>query len=151
MKAKTSELKGAALDLAVARIDPQCAGMTYEVRRHFVAGLHDGQVIIVIPFADGYLGENAARQAIPFDYFEIYRPSRDWGQGGPIIELKNISLCSRWRATIKTPRTFTDLEGNSNKVSVDTVTRGETALIAAMRCYVSSKLGNEVDIPDELI
>ena len=27
---------------------------------------------------------------------------------------------------------------------------GPTPLIAAMRCYVASKLGDEVDVPDEL-
>ena len=27
---------------------------------------------------------------------------------------------------------------------------GPTALIAAMRCYVASKLGEEVDVPEEL-
>jgi len=30
-------------------------------------------------------------------------------------------------------------------------TEGTTPLIAAMRCYVASKLGDEVDIPTELI
>ena len=29
--------------------------------------------------------------------------------------------------------------------------RGETLLVAAMRCYVSSVLGEEVEVPDELI
>ena len=28
--------------------------------------------------------------------------------------------------------------------------RGPTPLIAAMRCYVASKLGDEVEVPDEL-
>jgi hypothetical protein len=27
---------------------------------------------------------------------------------------------------------------------------GDTCLIAAMRCYVASKLGDEVEIPEEL-
>ncbi len=29
--------------------------------------------------------------------------------------------------------------------------RGPTTLIAAMRCFVASQLGNEVDIPEELL
>jgi hypothetical protein len=29
-------------------------------------------------------------------------------------------------------------------------TDGPTPLIAAMRCYVASKLGDEIDIPEEL-
>jgi len=28
---------------------------------------------------------------------------------------------------------------------------GDTPLIAAMRCYVASKLGDEVDVPEELL
>ena len=28
--------------------------------------------------------------------------------------------------------------------------KGETPLIAAMRCYVASKLGDEIDLPKEL-
>ena len=31
------------------------------------------------------------------------------------------------------------------------VTKGQTPLIAAMRCYVTSKLGNNVDIPEVLL
>ena len=28
---------------------------------------------------------------------------------------------------------------------------GPTPLVATMRCYVASKLGDEVDVPDELV
>ena len=34
--------------------------------------------------------------------------------------------------------------------SSDRVYQGSTPLIAAMRCYVASKLGDEVEIPEEL-
>ena len=34
--------------------------------------------------------------------------------------------------------------------SICCATFGPTPLIAAMRCYVSGKLGDEVDIPEEL-
>jgi len=67
------------------------------------------------------------------------RFSTDWAQGGPIIERECIALKALaaepvyWRA-----RTF----GTSI---------GPTPLIAAMRCYVASKLGDEVDIPKELM
>ena len=33
----------------------------------------------------------------------------------------------------------------------EVVMQAATPLIAAMRCYVASKLGEEVDVPDELI
>jgi hypothetical protein len=76
-----------------------------------------------------------------------YSPSTNWAQGGPIIEREKIELiCNgiqpeglQWVAqTQKEKWTNDPLEG------------GQTPLIAAMRCYVASKLGNEVDIPSEL-
>jgi hypothetical protein len=68
----------------------------------------------------------------------------DWAQGGPIIERDGIDICTStrggWIATL-----ITDWEDG-------TFVRGEgdTCLIAAMRCYVASKLGGEVEIPKEL-
>lgn len=67
-----------------------------------------------------------------------YSPSTDWAQGGPIIEREKIE-CEhdgfQWWARIRADEDFS----------------GPTPLIAAMRCYVASKLGNEVDVPDDLV
>lgn len=67
----------------------------------------------------------------------VYRWHQSWAQGGPIIEREGISLYlyggSEWNAHV------------GGKEST-----GPTPLIAAMRCYVSSKLGDTVDIPEEL-
>ena len=73
------------------------------------------------------------------------RYSTDWAQGGPIIERENMSLLpfdDKWEARCKSdiPRTVKFMER-----------RGPTPLIAAMRCLVASKLGDEVEIPEELI
>ena len=70
-----------------------------------------------------------------------YKPSTDWAQGGPIIERERIKIASygdQWQAVAH-------LESES------IYERGETILMAAMRCYVASKLGDEVEIPEELI
>ena len=75
------------------------------------------------------------------DNFCWYEPSTNWAQGGPIIERKNIGLWSEgydWEAKIQTGAGQWLQEWN------------EFPLIAAMRCYVASKLGDEVDVPDEL-
>ena len=63
--------------------------------------------------------------------------STDWAQGGPIIEREKIAL---W------------LNGNDDWTATDGLktTTGETPLIAAMRCYVALKLGEETEVPDEL-
>jgi hypothetical protein len=69
--------------------------------------------------------------------------STDWAQGGPIIDREGICLScvvtmAPWDARIYVP----DEEPWQAK--------GTTPLIAAMRCYVASKLGDTVDIPKEL-
>ena len=68
-----------------------------------------------------------------------YSPSTDWAQGGPIIEREKIDVDywpdgGYWQATSDTYDSF-----------------GPTPLIAAMRCFVASRLGDEVDIPEELV
>jgi hypothetical protein len=76
-------------------------------------------------------------------YFEgdpaMWQPSTDWAQGGPIIECNLITIFrhdEEWFAhsQLSTPEDF----------------HGDTPLIAAMRCYVASQLGGEVEIPKEL-
>ena len=69
--------------------------------------------------------------------------STDWAQGGPIIERENIliDLCYEGEDWIATR---TDGPAVSEA-------RGPTMLIAAMRCYVASQLGDEVEVPDELL
>lgn len=66
-------------------------------------------------------------------------PSTDWSKGGPIIERERIELKDDGG---------TDWLASHNNESVEF---GPTPLIAAMRCYVASKLGDEVDIPKELL
>lgn len=74
-----------------------------------------------------------------------FNPSTNWAQGGPIIEREKISVSAwglvNWKAlTLRYPQ----------DVEEEFTAFGETPLIAAMRCYVASKLGNEVEIPEEL-
>ena len=71
-----------------------------------------------------------------------YRPSAAWQQGGPIIEREGISV---WL--------FDDVTWKAEKplLGVDCVYEAPTPLIAAMRCYVASELGHEVEVPNELL
>lgn len=68
-----------------------------------------------------------------------YEPSEDWSQGGPIIERENIALYPHGDGTYEAEVFLNPKRG-----------AGPTPLIAAMRCYVASKLGDEVEVPDEL-
>ena len=74
--------------------------------------------------------------------------STNWAQGGPIIEREKIAVrfepeC-HW---LFAPPEATWL-ANYNGVGE---WYGPTPLIAAMRCYVASKLGDTIDVPEELI
>ena len=63
--------------------------------------------------------------------------STDWALAGPIIEREKIELTHdgfEWWARIWADEDY----------------EGPTPLIAAMRCYVASVLGDEVEVPDEL-
>jgi hypothetical protein len=72
------------------------------------------------------------------EHAKDFNPSTNWAQGGPIIERERIEVRDfggdKWLATD----------------NLYTSKQGETFLIAAMRCYVASKLGDEVEIPEEL-
>ena len=77
---------------------------------------------------------------------EGYSPheySADWAQGGPIIERHRIEIChldnGEWRAQL-----------NAKEWGFHCRHYGETPLIAAMHCYVASKLGDNVEIPEAL-
>jgi len=67
----------------------------------------------------------------------------NWHQAGPIIE-REIAKIERFSDSLWEATTFT-------RHAQDYVQNGPTPLIAAMRCYVASKLGDEVDVPDELM
>ena len=70
--------------------------------------------------------------------------STDWAQAGPIIEREYISVLSWLVGAWKARTTAND--------GTEYICEGPTALVAAMRCYVASKLGDEVEVevPDGL-
>jgi hypothetical protein len=123
---KTSELTGAALDWAVARCEGLlCFGYRTDGKR-FAVEDSDGQV-------------------------EGFMPATDWAQGGPIIEREGISLTSYLDE--EDPYWIGSVECQYKNFNATAYYEeyGPTPLIAAMRCYVVSKLGDTVDVPEELI
>jgi len=70
-----------------------------------------------------------------------YHPSVWWSSAGPIIERERISVNFDDGGI---PDWYGFYPNGSSE------TYGPTPLVAAMRCYVASKLGNEIDVPDEL-
>lgn len=140
---KVNELTGAALDWAVAK----CEGYFDEQPEYWVTAAG----------AKHFLDMHEAK--VHWTY-----PSTDWAEGGPIIEREGIgvlfdggSACSKpsWFATPDDQSTQSSYEGEqfdpSFMVDESAGVRGPTPLIAAMRCYVASKLGDEIEIPEELL
>jgi hypothetical protein len=72
-----------------------------------------------------------------------FKPSTDWAQGGPIIEREKLCITA-------------SVEGDwtafcvSDEMDMQWICRGPTPLIAAMRCYVASQMGDEIELPEEL-
>jgi hypothetical protein len=64
--------------------------------------------------------------------------STDWALGGPIIERQRLCVYDYGG----------DQWGCDDNLSPRSI--GPTPLIAAMRCYVASKLGDEIEVPEEL-
>lgn len=115
---KVAELEGALLDYWVAKAE----------------GLNAGLIKVGSD-------QNAA------DGGMLFRPSAQWEEGGPIIESHNITLldpnyCNsgQWEAYMGA---FPDVR-DDRVVGMVAAGAGPTPLIAAMRAYVVSKFGDEV-------
>lgn len=122
---KTSELTGAALDWAVAK----CEGVNTQ----------------------WYAPEDQLLVYCPDDFF-TWHPSTEWEFGGPLIELEKLCVGYRHQAD-PAYCPINDQETNcwARTTAGGYLSYGPTPLIAAMRCYVASKLGDEVEIPEELV
>jgi len=126
MKLKTSELQKAALNWAVAK----CEGYVVEFRYSH----HRNQSWVVCDMNQDCRPSDNCDEG----RWQMFVPSNVWQDGGPIIEREGIALYlygnNEWNAHI------------GGKESV-----GPTPLIAAMRCYVASHFGDEVEVPNELL
>lgn len=84
-------------------------------------------------------------------YINAYDYSTNWSQGGPIIERMKLNrLTTNTWGGYTASVTLTLINTDDDEYMVWRHGSGPTPLIAAMRCRVASKLGEEIDIPDEL-
>lgn len=126
---RTAELTGAALDWAVATAAgyPVISPSAPWRNKH---GAHGPAQVMV--------ADTKRKTACHYDF----RPSECWAQGGPIIEQEGLwtrrARPNLWVCRVELEEYWS--EG----------VEGPSPLIAAMRCYVASKLGDEVEIPEEL-
>lgn len=102
----------------------------------------------------------AKAMGFAFSYDPNFKPSDYWVQGGPIIEREGINirairkegytLDGHWLAAYDHGNTGTMVRWVKRTDWRKHYSAGPTPLIAAMRCYVASKLGDEIEVPGEL-
>lgn len=161
MKISTAELTGAALDYAVAKCEGFGWAKNMSRRSGDSAAMYHnsnhkpnwpiGARCFVRPSAvkdlhpteknwDGWCIADMTEPVAPAAFYDVPTYSRRWSEGGPIIKREKIAVVYRaggyWLAY-----SFDGAEVESTD---------DDPLVAAMRCYVASKLGGVVDIPDEL-
>lgn len=128
MKHAVATLEGALLDAAVAKAEGHAEIELAEIARKKVCQ-------VVLPGEDGE------------HYWTDYYPSTEWDVGGPIIERERIELLQMgpsesepvWAAGL----CYSQDNGWFEKAGQ----YGPTPLIAAMRAYVASRFGEEVELP----
>lgn len=94
---------------------------------------------------NAYLRKGEMQLRLPVSgIHEDWSPSTDWSQGGPIIERECLTVINAVGDGVWSAYPLADDPVKHRK-------SGPTPLIAAMRCFVASKLGDEVDVPKELL
>lgn len=123
MNVKTAELTGGALDWAVAISN----GAKWE------------DALLV-----WYDEESVKRQQKPCQY------SSDWSYGGPLIERECIATYASGACSVapKNPDHWVAEILLHDEMSV---AYGPTPLVAAMRVFVQTKSGEEIDVPKEFL
>lgn len=129
MKIKVSEATNIQLDWLAATIE----GLTPHHNAHLAGSFMEGWW-----FSGYYIDPNIWIPLFRLGY------STDWAQGGPIIEREGVSLKKNQESLIAKAHLWVGISDELLMMS------GPTPLIAAMRCFVASKLGDEVEVPEEL-
>lgn len=85
-----------------------------------------------------------------------YHPHNDWSQGGLIIEREGIrwnkagDLFYAWTPDHPWIDPLHEPQEDCDRIQWRGFAYGPTLLIAALRCYVASKLGETAEVPEEL-
>lgn len=118
--------------------------MTQVQTKDLTGAALDWAVAKCLPNPENVTHKNGVVRRQPVQY--VFAPSTDWSQGGPIIEREKITVQNEddiWSAYFR-ERLFED-DGSEHWRT------GPTPLVAAMRCFVASKLGDTVEVPEELL
>ena len=145
MKIKTAELIGRQLDYAVA-LSAGGTGFRYDTIASYWITI-DGKHYVL---SNGWSED------------QCYTPSTNWLRGGPIIEREKIDLefmdnFEAWCGSVvreygQDRESYSDDQDRESYTAEQEsfVGYGPTPLIAVCRCYVASKMGDVVEVPEEL-
>ena len=129
MKIKTDELVDRALDYAVAL----CLG---------------GTSFFYDTVATYWITINGKERSLSKGWdAQSFSPSTNWAHGGPIIEREKIDI---YQSTGRVCAAMWENLPGGGKLIAE-AKDCPTPLIAAMRCYVASKLGDRIEVPKELL
>lgn len=125
---KTANLKGAALSWAVAKCE----------------GLEEGNYMKELDIQKD-VDERGMGIVVPSDREYLWlKSSPDWTRGGRLIEREKISL------TVDSSGLWIAFNEYNYAEEKRFMQCDKSPLIAAMRCYVASKLGDDIEIPETL-
>ena len=125
---KVSEASGVVLDWMVAKCEGKVEQGVYGTPQLWNIGLH-------LHYCDAFLGAS-------------YSPSTNWAQGGPILTREHISRTIDHSGLWVAYWTDGYTEGDEGQKWMHC---DRSELVAGLRCYVASKLGNTVEVPEEII
>ena len=162
---KVSEAQGQALDWLVAKCQGHRFAVVYgrgAVRFKFGvwAQTSDGETQeYVMRFElDALHKELDPDGPLRYQTTLVWEPTASWSQGGPIIEREgiNVEYDGDWvyDPANQAPDDEPDNGDRWLAAPWNNGTLGQygpTPLIAAMRCYVASKLGETAEVPEELL
>jgi hypothetical protein len=87
-------------------------------------------------------------------YQDLFNPSENWLQGGPIVELEIDNYQRRSSSFYAHRHKRHDIVGshfNDYPSEPESSAYGDTLLIASLRCYAIAKLGKTIEIPEILL
>jgi len=108
-----------------------------------VSELQGAELDYAVALAVGYSKSDADRFSVrDARGISYYMPSEDWSTGGPIIEREQLAIIPVMGGTWSAEYAHQTGGDDWQEYSVD----GPTLLIAAMRAFVASRFGAEVDL-----
>lgn len=131
---KTADLIGWRLDLAVALAEGA-------VGWHFTESSPNDLGYLYVRFPCGH-PDDCDEPREEYIALDQYHPSREWHQGGPIIEREAIAIAQAWHEPSRWVAGQYAVEQSRHAGA-----EGPTPLVAAMRAFLRERVGGTLELP----